>query len=105
MDVKSYVERFTNHPILFIGTGFSMRYIKNSFSWDKLLEHIAYELKRDENYYLDLKYNYQNYDQYNYPMIATSIEREFDKILMEEKPQKFNSINEKFYDYIRNKRV
>lgn len=102
MDVKSYVERFTNHPILFIGTGFSMRYIKNSFSWDKLLEHIANELKGDENYYLDLKYKYQNYDQYNYPMIATSIEREFDKILMEEKPQKFNSINEKFYDYIRN---
>jgi len=97
MDIKDYVEQFTNHPILFIGTGFSMRYIENSFSWDELLEHVAYELKGDESYYLDLKYKYQHY----YPKIATSIEEEFDRVLMENVTEKFKGTNKQFYDYIK----
>lgn len=97
MDIKDYVEQFTNHPILFIGTGFSMRYIENSFSWNELLEHLAYELKDDESYYLDLKYKYQQH----YPKIATSIEEEFDRVLMENLTEKFKDTNKQFYNYIK----
>src|SRR5690625_3071573 len=97
MNIKNFVGQFTNHPILFIGTGFSMRYIENSFSWDKLLEHAAYELKGNESYYLDLKYKYRH----DYPMIATSIEEEFDRVLMKNVAEEFKSTNKQFYDYIK----
>lgn len=97
MDIKDYVKQFTNHPILFVGTGFSMRYIENSFSWDELLEHAADELKGDESYYLDLKYKYRH----SYPRIATSIEKEFDRVLMENTVERFNDTNKQFYDYIK----
>ncbi|MCK1975698.1 SIR2 family protein [Jeotgalicoccus huakuii] len=97
MDIKDYVGQFTNHPILFVGTGFSMRYIENSFSWDELLEHTAYELKGEESYYLDLKYQYRHL----YPKIATSIEEEFDKVLTGNFSERFQDTNKKFYDYIK----
>ena len=42
MDIKDYISNFTNHPVLFVGTGISLRYLKNSFTWDSLLERISY---------------------------------------------------------------
>ena len=41
MDIKDFVAKFTNYPVLFVGTGLSLRYLKNSYSWDKLLEKIC----------------------------------------------------------------
>lgn len=97
MDIRNYVKQFTNHPILFVGTGFSMRYIENSFSWDELLEYAANKLTGDESYYLDLKYEHRN----SYPKIATSIEKEFDRVLIENSIDGFRDTNTEFYDYIK----
>lgn len=47
--------RYKNHPVLFIGTGMSLRYLNNSFTWDGLLSKISYELKGEHEFYLDLK--------------------------------------------------
>src|SRR5690625_1271998 len=74
-----------------------MRYIENSFSWNELLEDAAYVLKDDESYYLNLKYKYRH----SYPKIATSIEEEFDRVLMENVTEKFKGINNQFYDSIK----
>ena len=55
MDIREFVSNFKNHPVLFVGTGVSLRYLENSFSWDGLLRKIAFDLKESEEYYLDLK--------------------------------------------------
>lgn len=101
MNVKDFVSKYTNHPVLFIGTGFSMRYIEKSFSWDELLEYIAFELKEDDHYYLDLKYQNQKDGIYNFPNIASIIEREFDDTLVSSTNEKFREINEQFYQNMR----
>ena len=38
MNIADFVKQFRNHPVLFVGTGMSLRYLKNSFSWDDLLK-------------------------------------------------------------------
>lgn len=38
MDIQEFISKFKNHPVLFIGTGMSLRYLENSFSWDALLK-------------------------------------------------------------------
>lgn len=41
MDIESFISNFQNHPILFVGTGLSLRYLNNSFSWENLLKEIS----------------------------------------------------------------
>ena len=38
MDIADFIGKFRNHPVLFVGTGMSMRYLSNSYSWDGLLK-------------------------------------------------------------------
>lgn len=101
MNIKDFVSKYTNHPVLFIGTGFSMRYIEESFSWDELLEHISFELKGNDRYYLDLKYKNQEGGVYNFPNIASNIEQDFDDELVNAPDEKFKEINEQFYENMR----
>ncbi|MBA4537056.1 SIR2 family protein [Bacillus aquiflavi] len=101
MNIKEFVNKYTNHPVLFVGTGFSLRYIKETFTWDELLAHAAFELKGNDNYYLDLKYKNQVEGKYNYPMIATAIEKQFDETLMVDCESKFEELNAEFYDNMR----
>jgi len=55
MDIFDFVGSYKNHPVLFIGSGFSLRYLKNSYNWQDLLKKIAIELTESDEYYLDLK--------------------------------------------------
>ena len=41
MNLKEFIGNFKSHPVLFIGTGISLRYLDNSYSWDGLLKHIS----------------------------------------------------------------
>jgi len=36
MNIIDFIKKYKNHPILFIGTGMSLRYLKNSYTWDNL---------------------------------------------------------------------
>lgn len=55
MDIFDFINNYKNHPVLFIGTGFSLRYLENSYSWEGLLKKIAFELKGNNEFFYDLK--------------------------------------------------
>ena len=44
LNIKEFVSRYHNHPVLFIGTGISLRYLNNSYTWDGILSKISYDL-------------------------------------------------------------
>lgn len=60
MIIKDFIARYRNHPVLFIGTGISLRYLKHSFTWDGLLKKISYKLKENSEFYLDIKSKCEN---------------------------------------------
>jgi len=100
MNIHEFIGKFNNHPVLFIGTGISLRYLNNSYTWDGLLSYISKELKDNEEFYFDLKYKYHSNGEYDYPKIATDLEAEFDRILHENRNGKFKHINDLYYENI-----
>ena len=99
MNIKNFIGNFENHPVLFVGTGISLRYLKNSYTWDGLLKKIAFDLKGDSEYYLDLKSQYEENGVYNFEKLASSIENEFNEALIKERnSSKFKKINDIFYE-------
>lgn len=97
MDIKDYVSGFSNHPILFIGTGISLRYLENSYTWDGLLRHVAHELSGNDEYYLDLKSSSEIDGKYDYTRIATDLEKRFNDDLKKDRHGKFKDVNDIFY--------
>jgi asparagine N-glycosylation enzyme membrane subunit Stt3 len=51
MQLSDFIRKFRNHPVLFVGTGMSLRYLENLYSWDDLLKKICFELKGNNEYY------------------------------------------------------
>lgn len=99
MDIKSFISKYKNHPVLFIGTGFSLRYLENSFSWEGLLKYISYELTGNEEYFLDLKSKFQKEDKsYSFEKIATELEILFNEKLSLDRNGKFKEVNDIFYE-------
>ncbi len=70
MNIKDFVAKYTNHPVLFIGTGVSLRYLENSYTWDGLLSKIATELYGDDREYLNIKSHHIVNGQFKYESIA-----------------------------------
>lgn len=102
MNIKEFISKYKNHPILFVGTGVSLRYLKNSFSWDGLLSYISFELTNDEEFYLDLKAKCFKNGKYNFEEIANLLEKEFNLQLSKDRDGKFKNINDRFYESMRN---
>jgi len=100
MDIKEFIGTFKNHPVLFIGTGISLRYLENSFTWDGLLSKIAFELKGNIEYYLDIKSQCQKDGKYQFDVIASKLEQEFNSTLMGDRNGKFKEINDLFYSFM-----
>ncbi|WP_304736985.1 SIR2 family protein [uncultured Desulfovibrio sp.] len=98
MNISTFISDYTNYPVLFIGTGLTLRYLTNSYSWDSLLKKIAFDITGDEHYYLDIKSKYMKNSQCDYAKIATDIESDFNK--QTQSKQEFDSINELFYKNI-----
>ncbi|HBV6025097.1 TPA: SIR2 family protein [Klebsiella aerogenes] len=98
MEIQEFVGHYKNHPVLFIGTGFSLRYLQNSFSWNGLLEFISFQLTEDEEFYYDLKAESMVNGEYSYDLLASKLELEFNKRLTEDRNGKFVKINDIFYD-------
>lgn len=98
MNIQEFVSKFKNHPILFIGTGLSLRYLSNAYSWEELLKKIALEFEPNEEYFLDVKSeSMESTTNYDYPKIATRIEADFNKFLQKNRKGKFEHINDVFY--------
>lgn len=98
MNIKDFIKGFKNHPVLFIGTGVSLRYLENSFTWDGLLKHISYELVGNNERYYDIKSKYQTDRDYDYTSIALELERDFNDIVTKDREGKFKRINDIFYE-------
>lgn len=77
MKIEDFIAKFQNHPILFVGTGLSLRYLENAYSWDSLLAKIAYTFKADEEYYLDLKAENMDGNKCSYQRVASQMEKDF----------------------------
>lgn len=97
MNINAFISNFKNHPVLFIGTGFSLRYLNNSFNWEGLLSYINLELTGNEEIFLDLKSQNQKEDgSYSYEKIASAIEQNFNDIVSKDRNGKFKEINDIF---------
>lgn len=97
MEINEFIAKYRNHPVLFIGTGFSLRYLSNSYDWNGLLSHICFELTGDKETYLDIKSKCQINGEYKYDKIASDIERNFNETLSNDRNGKFKEINDIFY--------
>lgn len=98
MNIKEFISKYKNHPVLFIGTGMSLRYLENSYTWDDLLKKISFELKGNEEFYLDIKSNSSENGKYKFDRIASKLEIEFNKTLQEDRSGNFKDINDIFYE-------
>ena len=102
MDISTFISSFKNHPVLFVGTGMSLRYLENSYTWEGLLEYISHELFENDEKYLDIKANHLCNGEYRYDKIATDIERIFNEELGKDRNGKFKHINDIFYNQMKN---
>ncbi len=98
MTVQEFISHYKNHPILFIGTGISLRYLKHSYTWDDLLSKISFDLTGNPEYYFDIKSSCHNGGIFNYSKIATILENRFNENLQENRNGKFKHINDIFYE-------
>lgn len=101
MNISDFLTHYNNHPILFIGTGLSLRYLKHSFTWDGLLEYIVKEYGETEEHYLDIKAQNQVNGHFDFQKVASVIEAEFNDTASRDRNGKFKEINDCFYDYMR----
>lgn len=102
MNIEEFIMQFKNHPVLFVGTGLSMRYLKNSYSWDQLLKKICFDLKGNDEFYFDTKANHYVDGNYQYESIASDVEIEFNRQLISDRNGKFKDVNDIFYEKMEN---
>jgi len=98
MNIQDFVSSYRNHPVLFVGTGISLRYINNSYTWDGLLRKISLELTGSPEFYLDIKSANEKAGKYDYSKIARDLEKEFNKVLLNDRNGKFKDVNDAFYE-------
>lgn len=105
MNIGDFIGSFKNHPVLFVGTGISLRYLMNSFTWDGLLAHISQQLKGNEEFYLDIKSRHYKNGKFDYPKIATELEAEFNRVLIDDRNGVFKEINDMFFENMKRNNV
>lgn len=97
MQIKEFIAKYTNHPVLFIGTGLSLRYLKNSYSWDNLLKQIILDITGNEEDYLNIKSRHQKDGYYQYPEIAKDVEEYFNRSLENDRNGRLKTVNDRFF--------
>ncbi|EJH0115336.1 SIR2 family protein, partial [Escherichia coli] len=99
MNITDFLKGYRNHPILFVGAGFSMRYLSISYSWPALLEKISIDLTNSNELYKDLVRENSNKDGIvDLPKVATQLEQIFDATLKADRNGKFKYINDLYYE-------
>lgn len=97
MDISNFVKQYKNHPVLFVGTGLSLRYLVNSFSWEGLLKEIFFHCDDGERRYYDLKHRFSTDEGVDFSKIALYLDENFDDLTGESKNTYFGDIYELFY--------
>lgn len=98
MKINDFISGFQNHPVLFIGTGMSLRYLENSYTWDELLYEIVLEITNNEEVYYDIKAKYSIEGNFDYASIASDVQELFIKYSSEKRDGKFKEVNDIFYE-------
>jgi hypothetical protein len=98
MNIQDFISRYSNHPVLFMGAGISLRYLQNAYTWDGLLSHISKELKGNTEFYLDIKSQCEFEGDYKFDKIASLLEKEFNNDLKADRDGKFKEVNDIFYE-------
>lgn len=98
MELLEFVKQYKTHPVLFMGTGMSMRYYANSYSWEELLKKIVIDYSDSEEHFYDLKGQCLNNNKCDYPKLGGLIEREFNAVVSGQRLGKFKEINDSFYE-------
>lgn len=100
MKIEEFLRAYENHPVLFVGTGISLRYLRNSYTWDGLLKKISADLYSNNEKYLDIKYSCRLSTGYDYAKVAEIIENDFNNVVSqpENREGKFKSVNDMFYE-------
>ena len=102
MNIHDFISQYKNHPIMFIGTGMSRRYLSNSYTWEELLRKIALDFTNSKEYFLDLKEMCFSNGAYDYAKMGTLIEKDFDNSLKQDRNGIFKDVNDKYYDLLDN---
>ncbi|WP_205961212.1 hypothetical protein [Psychromonas sp. SP041] len=97
MNIQEFIGQYHNHPVLFVGAGVSLRYLDNAHTWDGLLKQISFELKGNNEFYLDIKAECRDNDKYDYTKVAAKLEEVFNTNLGQDRHGKFEVINDIFY--------
>ena len=100
MKLSEFMGSYVNHPVVFVGAGFSRRYLTGTYSWPELLKKIVYELKGSYDFYFDSAgRNANSLGEVDLPKVASEIEIEFNRLLESDRNGKFKSINDRYYEY------
>ncbi len=102
MNITEYISNYTNHPVLFIGSGFSFRYLKYTYTWNDLLSKVCEDLWGTDERYLDIKAKCTVNGVCSYAKVASQIEILFNETLEQNRSGKFRAINDAFYENMRN---
>lgn len=99
MLISEFIANYKNHPVLFIGSGLSQRYLTNSYTWENLLKYIAFEIYQNDEKFTDLRYKHKNgiNGDIDFSKLATDLEQDFNAILEQDRNGKFQHINDIFY--------
>lgn len=105
MEINEFIAQYKTYPVLFIGTGFSKRYLEDIPDWDGLLEQAAKDLWGNTDKYKDLKEECRLPNGlYNFPKIGSKLNEAFTNILREDDEHQLKEFNRKWYDLPDNER-
>lgn len=96
MSIEKFFKEMRNHPVLFLGTGFSLRYLNVSYTWRELLEKIAIDIYGEKRLFLELLSDFSNEGKVNYKKLAEKLEFDFEKI--SKNHSDFEDVNDIFYE-------
>lgn len=102
MNIQEFISKYRNHPILFVGTGMSLRYLQKSYTWDGLLKQISLDLTGKIEDYYDIKASTQVEGNFQYDLIATKLENKFNEKLASNRNGSLAFINDIFYESMEN---
>lgn len=102
MKIDEFIGKYRNHPILFVGTGMSLRYLNKSYTWDGLLKKISYDLKGNDEYYFDIKAASEVDGEFKYDRIASMLEQSFNSEVAANRTGPLGFVNDIFYENMQN---
>lgn len=105
MHITEFISSYKNYPVLFVGTGLSLRYLNNSYTWENLLKHIMSEISDNNEAFLDIKAQSLTPNrEIDYSKMAATISNLFDEYLSkgENRHGKFKEVNDIYYANLAN---